>query len=103
MGKVLPQPRADLQGGFEVGGRVPHREKMVEPLDRPVARPSGQLHVPQLHELVAALLLLGCQRRQDLWPFGRHWRLTHNVISPQRGASTNGDIMSGVTLDWQCE
>ena len=61
---------ADLEGGLETGTRVFDREGMVKVFDHPVARSAGELHVPQFHELIVALLLLGRKEREDFGPLG---------------------------------
>ena len=54
----LAEAGADFEGGLETGAGVFDRERVVKVFDHPVARSAGELHVPQFHELIVALLLL---------------------------------------------
>lgn len=66
--EVFAEAGADFEGGFETGVREFNREGMVEILDHPVA--VGELLVPEFHELVAALLLLGSENGEEFGPLG---------------------------------
>ena len=65
---VLAETGADLEGRLDGGGREFDWERVVELLDCAVA--VGQELMPELHELVAALLLLGCEDRKNFGPLG---------------------------------
>ena len=60
---VLTEASADFEGGLETGSGVFDRKRVVKVFDHPIARTAGELNVPQFHELVAALLLLGRKDR----------------------------------------
>ena len=65
---VLAEAGADFEGGLETGAGIFDRERVVEAFDQAVA--IGQNFMPQFHELVAALLLLGCKDWEDFGPLG---------------------------------
>ena len=65
---VFAEAGADLEGRLEAGVREFDGKGVVEFLDHAVA--VGQELVPELHELVAALLLLGSEDRENFGPFG---------------------------------
>lgn len=65
---VFAEAGADFESGFKAGLRKINRERVVELLNHAVA--VGKLLVPELHELVTALLLFWRENGKNFWPLG---------------------------------